>query len=235
MQAPRLCAHTVASRSRRASMLGLLCALGAWSLGAQAAPPPGAVHTPEWQLEPPAPPREASYRPSLTASYVFAPVLAVGVGHLLAELEAADSVAALGATTMFLAPAAVHMARGKVLHGPLAFLGLAGSTAVGTLLGGVVGYNLDLLGSCDRDENSDCFFEGFDGLAIGALVGAVTSYTAFAIYDVSANGAVLIRETPSADQASLQLWLSPLPVPKRERAAVPSRYSGLQIVATLRM
>lgn len=242
---PRLPAHAVVSHSRPpAAALGLLLALGSWSLEARAAPaavgmnrvqpdPPAAAPAPP--PEPVTPPREESYRGLLTASYVLAPLAALGVGHMLSEAEADDTLAVLGAGSMFFAPAAVHMANGNVGHGPLAFLGLAASTGVGTLLGGVVGYNLALT-DCDPDEDSDgCTFAGLGGLILGAVLGGVTGYTGFAIYDVSANGAVTIEEEPPAGHASLQLWLSPLPAVKREQPGASGPFGGLQIGATLQM
>jgi hypothetical protein len=231
---PHLFAHAVVARSRPAAALGLLLGLGAWPLEALAAPPDAAT-APVSLPESSAAPREESYRGLLTTSYVLAPFLALGVGHTLAELEVDDNVAALGAGAMSLTPAVVHMAHGNVGHGPLAFLGLVGSTAAGTLLGGVVGYNLDSLG-CDPAEDSDgCDFAGINGLILGALLGGVAGYTGFAIYDVLENGAVSVDEAPPADHASLQLWLTPLPAPKRENGEAASPFGGLQIGATLQM
>lgn len=232
---PHLFAHAVVARSRPAAALGLLLGLGAWPLEALAVPP-DAVAAPMSQRESSVAPREESYRGLLTTSYVLAPFLALGVGHALAELELDDTVAAVGAGAMSLAPAVVHMSHGNVGHAPLAFLGLAGTTAVGTLLGGVVGYNLDSQLSCDPAEDSDgCDFAGINGLIFGALLGGVAGYTGFAIYDVLENGAVSVDEAPPADHASLQLWLTPLPAPKRENGEAASPFGGLQIGATLQM
>lgn len=237
LKPPRLSAHAVVSHSRRpAAALALLLALASWSREAQAVPP-GVARARASRQEPSAPPASAppgeeSYRGLLAASYLLAPFAALGVGHLLSEAEADDGLAVLGAGAMFLAPAAVHMSNGKVAHGPLAFLGLAASTGVGTLLGGFVGYNLAAQG-CDPAEDSDgCSFAGLDGLIIGALVGGVSGYTGFAIYDVSENGAV---DAPPPDHASLELWLSPLPAAKRDHAEATTPFGGLQIGATLTM
>jgi hypothetical protein len=232
---PHLSAHVVVAGSRPAAALALLLGLGACPIEARAAEP-DARGAPVSQHELPEEPREQSYRDVLTLSYVLAPFLALGVGHTLAELEADDGLAAIGAGTMFLAPAAVHMAHGNVGHGPLSFLGLAGSTAAGLLLGGVVGYNLDSQLSCDPAEDSDgCDFAGINGLIFGALIGGVTGYTGFAIYDVLDNGAVTVDAAPPADRASLHLWLSPLPAAKVERAESTSPFGGVQIGATLQM
>jgi hypothetical protein len=127
------------------------------------------------------------------------------------------------------------MANGKLAHGPLSFLGLAASTGVGTVVGGFVGYNLDSAG-CDPDEDSDsCDFAGLGGLIIGGLLGGVTGYTGFAIYDVLENGAVEHDAAPPTDSASLDLWLSPLPAARAERAEVAVPFGGVQLGATLRM
>lgn len=227
---PHLSAHPVVARSRPAAALALLLGLGAWPLEALAAPP-----APAPQHESPAAPREESYRLLLTTSYVLAPFFALGVGHTLAELEADDPLAVFGAATMSLAPAIVHMAHGNVEHAPLAFLGLVGSTGVGTVLGGVVGYSIDSFG-CDPAQDSDgCDFAGITGIIVGALVGGVTGYTGFAIYDVLEHGAVAVDDAPPVDQASLQLWLSPLPAAKRERGEATTPIGGLLIGASLRM
>jgi len=231
---PHPSAHAVVARSRPAAALALLIGLGAWPLDARAAGPDAAV-APVSQHEIPAEPREESYRGLLTLSYVLAPFFALGVGHTLAELEADDGVAAIGASTVFLAPAAVHMGHGNVGHGPLAFLGLAASTAVGTVVGGVVGANVGSL-DCDPAEDSDsCAFAGLSGLVIGAMVGGVSGYAGFAIYDVLDNGAVAVDEAPPADHASLHFWLTPLPAAKREGIEPTSPFGGLQLGATLQM
>lgn len=229
---PQSFAQVVVAGSRWAAC-ALLTALASWpsevaAQAADSAEPPASPH------EVPAP-REESYRGLLTTSYVLAPFLALGVGHMLSEGEAEDEIAALAAGTMFFVPAAVHMAHGNVAHGPLSFLGLAGSTSVSLLLGGFVGYNLGALG-CDPAEDSDgCEFSGLNGLVAGALLGGITGYTAFAIYDVSANGAVALDAAPPVDHASLGLWLSPLPAAKNERGEATSAFGGLQIGATLQM
>jgi hypothetical protein len=224
-------AHVVA-RSRGAAF-GLLAALASWPCEA-AAQGPVVAAAPAPQHEEPAA-REESYRGLLTTSYVLAPFLAIGVGHMLAEAEAEDAVAAIGAGTMFLVPAGVHMAHGNVANGPLSFFGIVGSTGVSLLLGGFIGYNLGALG-CDPAEDSEgCDFAGLNGLVAGALLGGVSGYTAFAIYDVMANGAVALDEAPPADHASLGLWLRPLPAAKNERAEVTAPFGGLQIGATLQM
>jgi hypothetical protein len=230
---PQSSAQVVAARSRPlAAAFALLLALAAWPVDAHAEAP----GTADALLEPPAAPlpREQSYRGLLATSYVLAPFLALGVGHLLSELEADDTVAVLGAGTMFFAPAAVHMAYGNVGHGPLAFLGLAGSTAAGTLLGGAVGYGLSSIG-CDPAEDSEgCDFAGFGGLVVGGLLGGIGGYTGFALYDVSVNGAVARKRAPRDGHASLQLWLSPLPAAKTERAA-GAPFGGLAIGAILEL
>src|SRR5262245_11266324 len=125
---PQSSAHVVVARSRWAAAFGLLSALS-WPLEALAAPT-DAAGAPMSQHELPAAPRADSYRGLLTTSYVLAPFAALGVGHLLSEAETDDTVAVIGGSAMFLAPAGVHMAHGNVTHGPLAFLGLAGSTGV---------------------------------------------------------------------------------------------------------
>lgn len=245
---PQRLAHTVvgASRPRAAGLLAAL-ALGACPLEALAAPPAEAVAPPRaaplaapdgeraWRdadASPPgasAPPPEGSYRGALTASYVIAPFLALAVGGALSELEVSDQVAVLGGAGMFLAPAAIHVANGNAVA-PLSFLGLVGSTALGTVVGGVAGHFIGSAG-CDPAEDSDgCSFASLGGIIVGSLLGGVAGYTSFAIYDVTMNGAVP-RDEPGADRASLQLWLNPLP--RSERAASGSPFSGLQIGATL--
>jgi hypothetical protein len=232
---PQSFVHTVVPRSRRsAAVFALLLAFASWPRPALAAPPDPAEASPA-QAKPTYLPREESYRGALTLSYVLAPFLALGFGSLLSGGDADDGVAAFGAGSMLLAPAVVHMSHGKVLHGPLSFLGLASSTTVGTLLGGLIGFNLDSL-DCDPAEDSDgCDFAGLNGLVVGALLGGVVGYTGFAIYDVTANGALVLDEAPPPDRAALQLWLSPLPAAKNERAEAAAPFGGLLIGASLQM
>jgi hypothetical protein len=239
---PRFSFHGVVSHSR-------LCALaltsvfvpGWWPREALATPvdgvPRAAKPSPEVQPLPqasPALPAEKSYRDVLATSYVVAPALALAAGHTMAEMETSDSGAVLGAAALFLAPAIVHMAHGKGVHGPLAFLGMTAITTVGTLLGGMVGHGIAASG-CDPEEDSEgCDFAGINGFVLGALIGGVGGYTGFAIYDVSENGAVPLEE-PRGDRASLQLWLSPLPAARRERVEPAPAFGGVQIGATLAM
>ncbi|HTV19317.1 MAG TPA: hypothetical protein VMG12_11615 [Polyangiaceae bacterium] len=179
-------------------------------------------------------PAEDSYRTLLATSYVLAPFAALAVGGALSEAEARDEGAVLVASSMFLAPAVVHMAHGKLEHGPLAFLGMAGSTAVGIVAGGAIGYAIDSA-DCDPDEDSDsCDFAGIGGLIFGALFGGVAGYTGFAIYDVTMNGAVQ-HEQPASDQASLQLWLTPLRAARHEREQTAAPVDGLMLGATLQL
>jgi hypothetical protein len=234
-QRPHPSAHVVVARSRRAAALALLLGLGAWPLDALAAPPDPARGAPATQPESTAAPREESYRGLLTMSYVLAPFAALGVGHTLAELEVDDEFAAIGGGTMFLAPAVVHMTHGNVGHGPLAFLGLVASTAVGTVVGGAVGSNVGSLGCNPAEDSDSCEFAGINGLVIGALLGGVAGYTGFAIYDVLDNGAVAVDDAPPPDHASLQLWLSPLPAATREHGEATTRVGGLLIGASLQM
>ena len=248
-------AGAVVARSRPLAAVLVSAALGAWPLQAQAAEA-HAAPTRAGRIRPrPSPPPQApepdedadedeestshltegeSYRGALTASYVMAPLLALGVGGLLSGMEADDTWAVLGGTAMFLAPAAVHMGNGNVAQGPLSFLLLAGSTGAGMLLGGLTGYYVDAA-DCDPDQDSDsCDFAGFAGLVVGTLIGGVVGYTGFAIYDVSENGAVPLDES-ATDHARLELWLSPVAAPQRSRVDASSPFAGVQLGARLVM
>jgi hypothetical protein len=184
-------------------------------------------------------PEEESYRGLLAATYALAPFVSLAIGGVLSEHGAPDESAVLAASTMFLAPAIVHMSHGRVEHGPLSFLGLAGSTALGVVLGGAAGYAIDSA-DCDPDQDSDsCDFAGIAGAVVGSLLGGVSGYTAFAVYDVSSNGAVSRAPDRSdqagSDQAAVQLWLTPLRASKRERSEGTTPVDGVLIGATLQL
>jgi hypothetical protein len=179
-------------------------------------------------------PQRQSYALLLGTTYVAAPFLALAVGGGLAELEADDTVAVLGGASMFLLPAIVHIAHGNDPHGALSFLELAGSTALGTLVGGVAGYAIGSAGCPDHDSE-ECDFAGLPGLIVGSLLGGLTGYTAYAVYDVSSNASVLRETSRASPSVSLQLWLQPL-AGRRSRASEPSRsVDGLQLGATLHL
>jgi hypothetical protein len=238
----------VVPRSRPLAAALVSAALGAWPLQAHAAETPApatraarAHPRPSPPPQPPevdeestsAPTEGESYRGALTASYVMAPLLALGVGGLLSGMEVDDTWAVLGGTAMFLAPAAVHMGHGNVTQGPVSFLLLAGATGAGVLLGGLTGYYIDSA-DCDPAQDSDgCDFAGFTGLVAGALIGGVGAYTGYAIYDVSENGALPLDES-ATDEARLELWLSPVATPSRSRGEARP-FDGVQLGARLVM
>jgi hypothetical protein len=164
----------------------------------------------------------------------MAPLLAMGVGGMLSGLEVDDPLAVFGATSMFLAPAVVHMAHGNTAQGPVSFLLLGLSTGAGLVLGSITGYYIDSSG-CDPSEDSDsCDFAGINGIIWGGLIGSVAGYTGFAIYDVSENGAEPLDERAS-DHARVELWLSPVSAPKRARAEGTPGFDGVQLGARLVM
>jgi len=181
-----------------------------------------------------APTEGESYRGLLTASYVMAPLLAAGVGGILSGLEVDDSLAVIGATSMFLAPAVVHMSHGNTTQGPVSFILLGLSTGAGLVLGSITGYMIESSG-CDPSEDSDsCDFAGLNGLVWGGLIGSVVGYTGFAIYDVSENGAEPLDES-ATEHARVELWLSPVTAPKRSRTEATPVFDGVQLGARLVM
>jgi hypothetical protein len=169
-------------------------------------------------------------------SYVAAPLVAFAVGTGVSQLTNEEAVLIPVVGSLFMLPAVVHMAHGKVGHGLLSALELGGLTFAGVLAGGLVG-GLITQRECGPDENSDyCDFSALPGLIGGALVGGIAGYTAFAIYDVSVNSEVLVGETRDDEQgASVQLWLAPVPAPHRTGGDASPKWSGLWMGATLQL
>jgi hypothetical protein len=180
-----------------------------------------------------APPRQ-SYSFLLGGAYVLTPLLALAVGGGLAEMEADDTVAVLGGASMFLLPAIVHIANGNNPHGPLSFLEMAGATALGTFLGGGLGYAIDYAG-CPEHDSEECDFAGVTGLFVGAFLGGLTGYTTYAIYDVASNASVPGRASPATPEASLQLWMQPVVGRRSVTSEASSAVDGVQVGAALRM
>lgn len=228
--------HPVVPHSRRCrSPLGLtLVAAVAAALAGPlpAAAAPGAA-APAEAMPAPRPiihPERRTYRTALAISYALAPLAAIAVGHGLAELEAADTTAVLVGATTLLAPAVFHIGYGNVGHGLAAFPEMLALTGLGVFIGGGAGYFIDAA-SCTSDGD-ECDFAGLTGLAVGALLGGVAAYTAYAIYDVSEN-AVVIGERSNPARPSVQLWLAPTrSEPRKERASTPT-WTGLELGARL--
>jgi hypothetical protein len=174
-------------------------------------------------------PERRSYALPLGVSYVLAPFLALGVGGGLSKLTNDDTLSVVGGGLMFLLPAAVHMAHGKVGHGAAVFPEQLLITALSLFAGGGIGYAIDAAG-CPGD-GEECDFAGLEGLVIGAAVGGLAGYTAFAIYDIHNDAWVPAKA--AAPQASLRLWLSPLSGSSRPRAEGASLWHGLQLGVTL--
>lgn len=170
----------------------------------------------------------------LGTSYVLAPLLALAVGGGMAKLEADDTVAVLGGASMFLWPAIVHLAHGNNPHAALSVLELAGATALGTFVGGGMGYAIGYA-SCPDHGSDACDFAGLPGLIAGSLLGGVASYTAYAIYDVSTSASVLGEARPPSPHASLQLWMQPLPGRRAVAGEASRAMDGFLLGATLRM
>lgn len=232
----QLTGHAVVARSRRCRVpLGLTPVVAiatalAGPLPAAAAPGAAAPAEATPAPRPIIHPERRTYRTALATSYVLAPLAAVAVGHGLAELEAADTTAVLAGATLFLAPAVVHVGYGNVGRGLAAFPELLALTGLGIFIGGGAGFFIDAA-SCTSDGD-ECDFAGLTGLAVGALLGGVAAYTAYAIYDVSEN-AVVIGERSTPARASVQLWLAPTrPERRKERASAPT-WSGLEFGARL--
>jgi hypothetical protein len=174
-------------------------------------------------------PERRSYALPLGVSYVLAPFLALGVGGGLSKLTNDDTLSVVGGGLMFLLPAAVHMAHGNVGHGAAVFPEQLLITAFSVFAAGGVGYAIGAA-SCPGD-GEECDYAGWEGLIVGALVGGVAGYTAFAIYDLDNDAWVPAKA--AAPQASLRLWLSPLPRSTRARAEAAGPWRGLQLGVTL--
>jgi hypothetical protein len=224
--------QSVAAGARGAVALGSFVVGICWATAAGAAAPD--ADAPRPAIAPLAVPQRQSYSLLLGSAYVAAPLLALAVGGGLAELEADDTVAVLGGASMFLLPAIVHIAHGNDPHGALSFLEVAGSTGLGALVGGVVGYTISYA-SCPEHDSERCDFAGLPGLFVGSLLGGVTGYTAYAVYDVSSNASVLGAARRPSPAVSLQLWLQPLPARRSLASEVHRSMDGLQLGATLRM
>jgi hypothetical protein len=200
---------------------------------------------------PPAPAvvAERSYAVQLGAAYTIAPLLALGIGGLLSKAEASDEVAVAAASTMFLAPAAVHLYEDRSDHVALSLISMVGITFGGVLLGGAAGhYGNQLL--CDPDQNSECDDHGIGVMIEGAVIGGFVGYIGSAVLDIVLRSSTPAQSTsePSAvekrvaDQrspaGSATLWLEPvssagvrggLPAARRPGGANPLAADGLVI------
>lgn len=230
-----LLARYARARAGRAVVLGATWALGAAAQApevgasdgaarAPAAAPAAGETTPVPRGAAPAP---RSYRGVLGAMYGLAPLLAVGGASALSDADSpGGSIAAVG-LALFI-PATVHMAHGKPGHGVVSYLEALGATAVGGVVGAMVGGGISSA-TCDPDEDSDgCGLASLGGMALGAIVGGTLGYAAFAVYDVLANGEVAGERSPPA-RAALQLWVAP---PPPYDLASEQRNEGLQLGAT---
>lgn len=171
-------------------------------------------------------PEREDYSLLLGTSYVLAPLLALGMGGGLSELEVDDTVAVLAGSSMFVLPAVVHAARGNGGQAFPSFMAMAGTTGLGVLLGGAIGYFIGYAGCPDHDSE-ECDLAGLTELYAGALVGGVVGYTTYAIVDVSSNAAVVREKPRRPPEAALQFWLRPWASPRRGDAV--SRWDGLQL------
>jgi hypothetical protein len=236
----------VVAHSRGCAALTLLLAVTGSVRSAAAVesePPPSAArplaeHPSPAELPPevPTPPLRHAYAGLLTASYVLAPLLAAAVGGGISKLTKRDEISVTGGCLMFLLPASVHAAHGKVGQGLASFAQTAGFTLAGAVVGGLVGgvYSSE---TCSPD--SSCEFAALPGMIGGALIGGVVGYAGFAIYDVSANAsyptaAPAKPQAPAGNAASLQLWLNPIPA-RAEQASAVGPWSGLQLGLSLAM
>jgi hypothetical protein len=224
------------SRRRRAALCALLVACGA-SAPAAASPPvrsqAQAASTPAAtpEIPPLVSPQRQDYSLLLGASYALAPFLALGVGGGLSRLGVDDGWAVLGGTSMFLLPAVVHGAKGNGAHAPLAFFATAGTTLLGAFVGGGVGYFIGY-SRCPDHDSEECDFAGMNEMVVGALLGGVVGYTAYAIADV-VNNASVVRERPQpSPEAALQFWLRPRASREERQVDASARWDGLQLGVT---
>jgi len=153
----------------------------------------------------------------------------MGMGAGLSELEVDDSVAVLAGASMFVLPAVVHAARGHGEQALTSFFAMAGTTGLGALLGGGIGYFIGYQ-SCPDHDSEECDFAGFTELAVGAFLGGVVGYTTYAIVDVSSNASVAGEKQRRPPEAALQFWLRPQA--SHRRADVGARWDGLQLGVT---
>jgi hypothetical protein len=180
----------------------------------------------------PTAPVRHSYAGLLTASYLFAPLLAVAVGGGISRLTKRDEISVTGACLMSLVPGSVHVGHGKAGQGLASFAQMAGFTLAGVVGGALIG-GLIARSTCPSERGDDCDFAAVPGIVGGALIGGVSGYAGFAIYDVTANASYL-EEVPEADAASLQLWVQPMPA-RTEHASAVGPWSGLQLGLSLEM
>jgi hypothetical protein len=209
----------VVARSRRLLATVALVLVASWPRDGAAAPSQTLID-----------PERQSYQVPLAASYVLAPLLALGVGGGLSKLTNNDTLAVVGGGLMFFAPATVHIIHGNGGHGLASFPELLALTALSVFLAGGVGYIIGAAG-CTSD-GEECDFAGFEGMIYGALLGGVTAYTSYAIYDVSAN-AFVVHERRDDARGSIRFWLSPVGTARRGVARVPNAWTGFQLGATL--
>jgi len=174
-------------------------------------------------------PQRQDYSLLLGASYALAPFLALGIGGGLSKLGVDDALAVLGGTSMFLLPAVVHGAKGNGAHAPLAFFATAGSTLLGAFVAGGIGYFIGY-SRCPDHDSEECDFAGMNEMVVGALLGGVVGYTAYAVADVVNNASVVREEPQRPPEAALQLWLRPQA--SRQRLDANARWDGLQLGVT---
>lgn len=176
----------------------------------------------------------------LAGAYVVAPLFALAIGGGLSELEASDTLAVAAASTMFLAPMAVHLLHDQGDRALLALASLLGITFAGTIAGGGLGY-LENEIDCDPDQNSECADRAIGTTIVGAALGSMVGYVTSAVLDVSLRSSA--PEAPS-NSASLRLWLVPAraesgsntpSVQLRAAAPNPLGVDGLLMGMTLRL
>jgi hypothetical protein len=210
------------SRCRRAALCALLVTCGASASAAAAAAP---------EIAPLVSPRRHEYSLLLGASYVLAPFLALGVGGGLSRLGVGDTLAVLSGTSMFLLPAVVHAANGNGEHAPLAFFATAGTTLLGAFVGGGVGYFIGY-SRCPDHDSEECDLAGMNELVVGALLGGVVGYSAYAIADVVHHASVVREKPQRPPEAALSFWLRPRASRERRQADAGARWDGLQLGVT---
>jgi hypothetical protein len=202
------CAHSVAGGQHvgRAT-LAAVTQLSLLALALGAASPAAATENAASVALPAAPAKPASDYPGvLSVAYLVAPLFALAVGGGLSEVGASDEVAVAAASTMFLAPMAVHLYHGTSDRSVISLVSMAGITLAGALAGGVVGHFGNTL-TCDPNQDSECDDRGIGTTIGGAVIGSMLGYVASAVLDVAFRSSAP-EATLSAGAA--QVWLAPL-------------------------
>jgi hypothetical protein len=178
-------------------------------------------------------PERVEYGGLLGATYALAPLLALGAGGGLFELTHDDTLAVIGACSMAFLPATVHAAHGNAAHGALSFLALAGITGSSLLVGGFIG-GIITTSTCEDESSDSCDFAALPGIVVGGLIGGVTGYASYAIYDSFTNASLIVPRAQRG-QAALGLWVRPLPVLRHPNGEASTAWGGALFGATLQL